>query len=572
MSMKAFASTCDRVAATSKRLEKTILVAEYLKACSLDDLDAAARFFQGRVLPPRETQPAIGSRTIIDAARLVFNLTSQEVRDAYRTFGDGGEALASLYAPPLDFALFRQQLSPASLRDRLRKASEFRGPEAARLRRSTLESIFMDCTDAREVAAVAKVVSGELRIGLREGLILDAISQAFERPLADVRRAAAAHADFGMVATAAKNDALLEIKPAYGIAVPVMLATAVVYGSKYPELDDGEWIAEDKFDGIRAQLHYDGTSVSIFSRTGNDIGESFPELCTGAARLFTSPLICDGEIIAARSGHPLPFRELQPRLQRKHPDAAMQEQIPVSYFAFDLLADGNNMLMDAPWAERRERLSARFTALNDEHEESSRFFLATTEKLPTPINDGLDELFLAARERGHEGLVMKRIDSPYTPGRRGMSWLKLKTQFDTFDVVVVGVEWGHGKRAGMLSDYTFAVRDDVGNLLTIGKAYNGLTDAEIIAHTTWFQERMTGEMLSRRTYAVQPELIIEIAFDIIAPSTLHQSGYALRFPRILRIRDDKPINEITDLAQVEENVSTYRRARTPNRIQNSIDS
>lgn len=547
--MKDFAEVCDRVAATAKRLEKISLIAGYLRTCATSDLDAAARFFQGLVLGPREPELAIGGRTVSDAAQVVFHLKSTELRAAYRRRGDIGEALAELFVPALDLGLFRETLTPASVRDRLRQAAELRGDQAARNRRVIVEQLFAACTDAREVAAVAKILTGALRIGLREGLILDAVAQAFEEPVESVRRAAAAHADFGVIAVAAKEHRLDEIQPAYGLPVSAMLATPVVFGSEYRELSSGSWIAEDKFDGIRAQLHVEGAKVSLFSRRGNDIGESFPELCTAAAELFRTPVIFDGEILAARNGRPLPFRELQPRLQRKNPNQALQDDIPVAFVAFDLLAQGTEMLLDLPWSKRRERLEILLPA------PAPKFVLAATAELTEPYAADIETRFLAARERGHEGLMLKRIDTPYTPGRRGMSWLKLKRELDTLDAVVVGVEWGHGKRAKMLSDYTFAVRGPDGELLTLGKAYSGLTDAEIIERTAWFQERMTGSMLTRRAYAVTPELVIEIAFDVIAPSTLHSSGYALRFPRIVRIRDDKPLGEISDLAQVE---ATYR--------------
>jgi DNA ligase-1 len=172
------------------------------------------------------------------------------------------------------------------------------------------------------------------------------------------------------------------------------------------------------------------------------------------------------------------------------------------------------------------------------------------------------ERFEAARERGNEGLIFKRTDAPYAPGKRGKWWLKLKRELDTLDCVVVAVEWGNGKRAGVLSDYTFAVRGPENASLVIGKAYSGLTDAEIASMTTWFLAHRIPEPVASRTYGelglgraeipVEPSVVVEIAFDIVSRSTLHNSGYALRFPRIVRIREDKPASECDTIARVDE--------------------
>jgi DNA ligase-1 len=208
------------------------------------------------------------------------------------------------------------------------------------------------------------------------------------------------------------------------------------------------------------------------------------------------------------------------------------------------MAIGDELLLDHPLHERRARLAEALAP--NEH-----LLLAPLERIEADAAaEQINARFDAARARGHEGAMFKRTDSPYAPGRRGKWWLKLKRELSTLDVVVVGVEWGHGKRAKVLSDYTFAIRGRGGELLTIGKAYSGLTDAEITALTPWFLEhRIEGGY--GRAFAVEPRIVLEVAFDIVAKSSLHQSGYALRFPRIVRIRDDKPVDEIDTLANVD---------------------
>jgi DNA ligase-1 len=323
-----------------------------------------------------------------------------------------------------------------------------------------------------------------------------------------------------------------------------MLATPIPYESDYPELASQTWLVEDKFDGIRAQVHKHGGDVLIFSRTHNDVAAAFPEV-VAAAGAIGGDVILDGEIVARREGRTLPFRYLQTRLQRKVVDEALRQQTPVAFVAFDLLADGAETIVDEPLSERRRRLEERLLG-------APAIEVAAAASLGgAPDAAAVRERFAAARARGNEGLVFKRLDAPYMPGRRGKWWLKLKRELSTIDAIVVGVEWGHGKRNAVLSDYTFAVRrPDDGRLLVIGKAYTGLTDVEIAEMTRWFLAHRTGT-LGRHAIAVEPSVVVEIAFDIIQPSTLHDSGYSLRFPRIVRLRPDKPAAEADTIADVE---------------------
>jgi len=501
--LEAFAQTCDQLRTTTKRSEKIQCVAGYLATLEADELDAAARFFQGSILPPREPQISIGHRTVMAAAMRIFHLESSDIRTALRESGELGEAVAACYAPALDLGFFHESLTPARLRNRMREAAHLRGAQATLKRTRIVEKILADCGSAREVAVVCKIITGELRIGLREGFILDAIAQAFHQDIDEIRRAAAADADVGALAQAAKAGTLQSIEPGYGLPIAAMLASPILFGSTYTELSDGNWIAEDKFDGIRAQLHCNGNTVHLFSRTGKKIEAHFPEIATDAITYFSQPVILDGEILASRNGRALSFQTLQPRIARKDPDAALQHEIPVVFVAFDVLAEGREMLLEHPWHERRAALEKLFVEPFAQH-----IRIAPVTMLQEPFAQQIHALFDEARARGNEGLMLKRTDSLYSTGRRGKSWLKLKRELATLDVVVTAVEWGHGKRADMLSDYTFAVRGNNDELLTIGKAYSGLTDAEIRTLTVWFQEHMSGNMATRRAHAVDASPLI----------------------------------------------------------------
>lgn len=553
--MIAFARTADAIAAVPGKLEKIARLAAYLRDLDDADLAAAARFFTGNPFAAREERTlAIGGRTIVDAAQRAWGIAGDALGEAYRATGDLGAALGPLIGAPADLGLFREALTPASLKALFDEIAAASGKNAARRRGYLCERIFGACADPLEATYVIKIMTGDLRIGLREGLIVDAIAAAFERDVALVRRAASAAGDIGLVAVAAKHDGLADVGIAYHAPIAFMLASPIVYGSAYRELAAGSWLVEDKYDGIRVQAHVTADRVSLFSRTLNDVAASYPEV-VDALRAFP-PCILDGEIVAERDGRVLPFRVLQGRLQRKDVSAELRAEIPVRYVVFDVLAYEQTFLLETPLVERRSMLA------EIAREPGTTIATAAWSALETGAGaDAVHERFEASRLRGNEGLIFKRSDAPYAPGRRGKWWLKLKRELSTLDCVVVGVEWGHGRRVRVLSDYTFAVRDGE-RLVVIGKAYSGLTDIEIAEMTTWFlahrlpdgEAERTYETLrlARREMVVEPSIVVEIAFDIIQRSDLHAGGYALRFPRIVRLRPDKPPAEADTLARVGE--------------------
>jgi len=539
-----FARTCDAIAQRPGKLDKIAILAAYLRSLSDADLAAAARFFTGNPFPARDERSlSIGGRTIIDAARAVWGISDAELGSGYRETGDLGAALGRYARPALDLALFSETLTPATLYELFEQIAGASGKNAGRKRQALCERILRACADPLEAVYVIKIMTGDLRIGLREGLVADAIAQAFDAAAAQVRRATMAAGDIGAVAVAARNETLDAIHVSYGAPVGFMLASPLQYGSEYRELGEAAWIAEPKYDGIRGQLHKHGEIVRIYSRTLNDVTHSYPEI-EAAARTIPHDVMLDGEIVALRDGQVLPFRYLQARLQRKTLDERLLRDVPVAFMAFDVLALADRFLIDEPLEARRAHLESEISS-------SEHLRVAPAIALPMPVSaEFLHETFEASREERHEGLMLKRLDSPYHPGRRGKWWLKLKRELSTLDVVVVGVEWGHGKRAKVLSDYTFAVKGDDGELQTIGKAYSGLTDAEIAENTGWFLAHQLGREGHR--FLVEPEKVIEVAFDIVQPSDLHASGFSLRFPRIVRMRDDKPASEIDTIERVRE--------------------
>ncbi len=548
--MQRFAATAEAIAARPAKLEKIALLAEYLRTLDDADLVAATRFFSGTPFAARDHRTlSIGGRTIVEVARRIWRFDDAGLGRRYRDTGDLGAALGALRAPPRDAMLFGDRLTPARLDALFGDIAAASGKRSGRRREAVLEQILRACDDPLCATYVVKIITGDLRVGLREGLVLDAIARAFDADPAAVRRGAMTSGDVGAAALAAKNGTLSALRVDYGTPIGFMLATPVPYGDVYKDLGAAAWHVEDKYDGIRAQAHIRSGSVKIFSRRLNDVTASYPEVA-GALGSISTDAILDGEIVAMREGRVLPFRLLQARLQRRNVEEQLLRDIPIAYVVFDVLALGDELLLDAPLAMRRERLADLFQS--DTYVKHAPFDTAV-EVAAAEVNARFD----AARARGNEGLMLKRADSPYAPGRRGKWWLKLKRELTTLDVAVVAVEWGNGKRANVLSDYTFAVRGDDGKLCAIGKAYSGLTDAEIAELTQWFLEHRLPQSHQREKaraheIPVEPKLVLEVAFDVIQESDLHESGFSLRFPRIVRVRDDKPPDQIDTLERVRE--------------------
>jgi DNA ligase-1 len=533
-----FARTAEEVAATTSKLRKRDLLASYLRGLAADEVSIAATFFAGRPLPGASDRLGLGWVQQSQALAAATGADDEALYAAYLRHADFGDAAAELLTgrEPTGEPLTLGEVGAAF--------RAMRSAESTAARVAGMTALFGRST-AAEARFVGRIAARELRIGLREGLLEEAIAAAFERPIDAVRRALMLVGEPGEAASLAREDRLGEAALHLGRPIRFMLATPVADAQEViRRVGDEAWI-EDKYDGIRAQLHLAGAGAApqLFSRDLNEITTSFPEVAAAAATLGR-PLVIDGELVPYRAGSVLDFASLQTRLGRVAPSPELLAQVPVVLVAFDLLHLDGRDLLEVPLRERRAALEG--LGLPERTGERLLYSHLATARTAEEVDAHFDD----ARLRRNEGLMVKDPGSVYQPGRRGLGWLKLKKALATLDCVVVGVEWGHGKRRGVLSDYTFAVRSPDGEaLLTIGKAYTGLTDAEIATMTEHFEAITLRDHGRYRT--VVPEVVVEIAFDRITRSARHGSGFAMRFPRIVRIRDDKTPAEIDDLASVE---------------------
>jgi len=546
--MRSFVETADAVGATSKKTEKLRLISDFFKSLKINDAVLAARFLSGHPFAGHDERTlgvggAVLSRVIAQAA----GRAGENIGTAYRKHGDLGGM-----AEELLLGTVREGDLPLANVGKL--FEEVAGARAQTQKAELLTKTFARA-NAGDVKYIVKIITGDLRIGSKESLVEESIAKAFEQPLARVRRANMMTGDIGeTLALAAENKlaaAVVRLFHPLGFMLAAPVETAEdLFDKELADLQRPALLVEEKYDGIRAQVHKDKNGmVRIFSRTLDEVTE-FPEL-TPPIGALPGELILDGEILAWRDERPLPFAELQKRLGRKRVDMWMQHDIPVKFVAFDLLYQDGELLLDEPLTCRKRRLAGIFAGA------PNTLRLAETKECRSEQEVSL--AFRSALAAGLEGIVAKAVESPYTPGRRGGFWFKLKEPFATLDVVVTAVEYGHGKRHRVLSDYTFAVRDGE-TLLNIGKAYSGLTDAEIREYTKYFLRHTTEDQGYRRI--VEPTIVLEVAFNNIQKSNRHESGYALRFPRIVRIRPDKQVAEIDTLETVAQLFARQTAVRT----------
>ena len=637
----AFAELCQSLAATTKKLEKRASMAAYLAALPLLDAERAAQWLTGNPFSETDRRALnLGGASINRVLKEITGATDKALHAAYLRHGDLGGAAFDLMAG-------RQQPGSSLTLEEVDAALDaIAGPAGKPQVTATKQKIFREILSratALETKYLVKLVIGDMRTGVKQAQVEEAIGVAYGRELKHVRHAVMLLGDLRQVVAMAAEDRMDEAKMKLFHPLGFMLASpvetveealerfgqeiaaerlavppgATESGATEPgapglasetgasdhhpnlpasqpapgEVEGSAFVRsstplpataqlEDKYDGIRAQLHCGDPSepgrVALFSRSRDDMTHSFPEIAEAFASV-DQPLILDGELLAwtettaADPGRALPFSSLQPRIGRKKVSAEMRKATPVVFMAFDLLYAGGELLLEKPLVERRsalielvERWRLRVVAGSEpaiakqqvglfapetsaNADAFERLVLAPAVDLQSA--EQLDQAYGEARARGNEGVMLKAKSSLYQPGRRGLAWLKLKRELATLDVVVTSAEWGHGRRAQTLSDVTFAVLDGE-DLKNVGKAYSGLTDAEIGQLTTWFLEHTLEDFGSWR--AVEPKIVLEVAFNNLMRSDRHASGFAMRFPRILKIRDDKPVEEIDTLARVEE--------------------
>src|SRR5918995_281537 len=526
-----FVETCEKIRSTTKKNEKIEIISNYISNLDETSLSIAVLFLSGRALPIGSTRTLnIGFNTIMESLSEIAMLDIKDIQNIHLKHGDIGAMAEYAVSKKHIISLFNQQerISLSYVYHQFKKIANLSGFGSNKNKKNILKGLLIACSPL-ESKYLIKIITGEMRIGSVEGLVEIALSRAFDRELQYIREAMLISGDISQVAVLAKKNIL--------------------------------------HNGIRLQMHKFDNKIRLFSRNLVDITYAFPELVKAAIEsTIRTPdttttihnqidFILDGELIALKNDRPLHFQELQKRLRRKNVTEDITTEIPIYYIVYDIMYFKDNQVLKKSLLDRKNILST--ISFKKPIINSSYKILDSIEQIITIFNE--------SKDIGHEGLVVKDPLSQYHPGKRGRYWVKLKKELDTIDAVIVIAEYGHGKRAGVLSDYTFAVIDEESNdnynndsnfyeknirLKTIGKAYSGLTDKEIDEMTKRLRE-ITVEDKGNRI-RVKPEIVLEVAFDTIQQSERHNSGFALRFPRIKSIRIDKGINDIDTLEKVRQ--------------------
>ena len=578
------ASLAEELSCEPGRLKKRAAIAAALRTVNetggSEDAGWFCLYLAGQ--PFAEADPRklnAGGALLTKAVKEVSGCTDAALTAAYRRHGDLGAAAEEVWAS-------HDPEAPILLPQVAEAFAAMATARTTAQRAALVEGLLRHATPL-EAKYLLKLMLGDMRIGVKQSLVEEAIAVAARADVAAVRHAVMLEADLAAAVQRAfagtLGEALMRLFHPLGfmLASPVETPEEAVARFTEPAIAPPDVpvavgvhaFLEDKYDGMRAQLHCGDAAqpgrVAIFSRNREDITHSFPEIAEAFAGV-REPLILDGELLGWEfaTQQALPFSILGQRIGRKRVDDAMRRQIPVVFMAFDLLYEKDELLLPLPLRERRARLetmTARiaaqtvspmdavaaqgglFAALEPAAAPVQRLLLSPAKLVESA--EEIEQAYADARSRANEGVMLKAAGSAYQPGRRGLAWVKLKRELATLDVVITGAEFGHGRRAGLLSDYTFAVRGPGGDLLNVGKAYSGVTDAEIAELTAWLQAHTLEDLGHYRT--VEPLRVLEVAFNNVMRSDRHSSGFALRFPRILRVRDDKPVAEIDTLEQIE---------------------
>ncbi|MHA1590485.1 MAG: ATP-dependent DNA ligase [Candidatus Njordarchaeales archaeon] len=544
---KELAELCESLEKLTERIPKISMISAFLRKLHKEEIAPATRLIIGKIFPDWSSYTLdVSWGTIVKIIQDITRASPKELLDAFNRTGDPGAMVEILMKSKRilrQTTLFEEPLTILNVYQTLESIAKIKGSGSRERKEAVIKSLLSRASPI-EAKYLVKVILGEMRHGVSEGLMEEAIAKAADVSLELVERAHMFLGDIGEVAYIALVEGAKGLeKVSLQLFRPLkpMLAQQAENVQEALKEHGGRSAFEYKFDGARVQIHMKESEVKIFSRRLTDVTKSLPDVVELVRReLRAREVVVEGEVIAiGENGKPLPFQHLMRRFRRIRDIYRMVREIPVKLYLFDILYLDGELLIDKPYVERREILAK--IAGN----------IPLTPRVITDDPKEAEKFLEKAIREGHEGLMAKKLDSKYTPGIRGKLWLKIKPVLTTLDLVIVAAEWGYGRRKNWLSDYYLAARDEkTGEFLIVGKTFKGLTDEEFEEMTKRLLNLKIGE--KGRVVYVQPKIVVEVAFNEIQKSPKYKSGYALRFARIIKIRDDKGPEEANTIQEIEE--------------------
>ena len=536
MLFKDFSQTCEQLEGTSGRLDMIDIISRVLPTLSSEELPVFVRFVMGRIFPDWSSKKlGIGPNLLYEAIGYVAGMKKEQVIEKINTTGDAGRAVEELLSIKSQTTFFHEDLDLVRVYTELIAIAEFEGKKSQREKLLAVRRLLGNAHPL-EGKYLARIMLEELRIGVGEGSVRDAIARAFEVDSALVEHAMQALNDAGEVARLARMgpDALRDVRITLFHPVRMMLAQQGTIPDMIKE--HGQIAAEFKYDGSRFQFHKKGNWARLYSRRLEDVTAALPDVIEKLITSTTHDVILDGEVIAMKDGKPMPFQSVLRRFRRRHDIAEAQDAIDMVPNVFDILYLDGETLIDLPFEKRRERLVAVVNGYIAPQVVSSE-----TAKI--------EQVYKEALEAGHEGIMIKVPASPYTPGQRGKNWIKIKPDVDTLDLAVIGGEWGEGKRAHVFGSFLVACQDQ-GKLIALSRVATGFSDEQLAEVYDLLKDRVIQK--SGKEVSFEPGLVFEVGYAELQVSPTYEGGFALRFPRFIRIRDDKDITDVETLESIRE--------------------
>jgi len=531
-----FSRCCEEIEGISGRLEMIDVISRVLPGLSPEELPVFVRFVMGRIFPDWSPQNlGIGPNLLYEAVRQVSGVKPGVVIDRINKNGDVGRAVEELLSKKTQISLSHQDLDIVEVYNKLISIAA-RGGAASQKEKMRMVMLLLGDASPLEGRYLARIMLEELRIGVGEGSVREAIAKAFSVEPSLVEHAMQAINDLGEVARLARigPDALKEVRITPFHPVRMMLAQQGTIAGMVEE--HGAVAAEFKYDGSRFQFHREGDRAMMYSRRLEDVSAALPDVIGLLQSSTTHDVILDGEVIAIKDSKPMPFQSVLRRFRRRHDIAEAQEEILMVPNVFDILYLDGKTLIDLPFLERRKILVDVVTQYVAPQVVSAD---------PTVIEDTYNRALAA----GHEGIMLKVADSPYTPGQRGKNWIKIKPMVDTLDLAVIGAEWGEGKRAHVFGSFLLACQNQ-GKLIPLSRVATGFSDEQLAEVYDLLKDTVISG--SGKEVQFEPGLVFEVGYAELQVSPTYGAGFALRFPRFIRLRDDKDTTEIETLDAIKD--------------------